>query len=81
MQLGRVLDGHDLAEHGAELARGAALERAGFDGSPDAVAAIKAGELQYSVLQPVAVYSAKAVQEADSFIKTGKTVYREIARA
>jgi erythritol transport system substrate-binding protein len=45
----------------------------GFDGSPDAVAAIKAGELQYTVLQPVAVYSKKAVDEADSFIKTGKT--------
>ncbi len=45
----------------------------GFDGSPDAVAAIKAGELQYTVLQPVAVFSAEAVKQADSFIKTGKT--------
>lgn len=45
----------------------------GFDGSPDAVAAIKAGEMQYTVLQPVAVFSALAVKEADSFIKTGKT--------
>ena len=34
---------------------------------------IKAGELQYTVLQPVAVYSAEAVRQADSFIKTGKT--------
>lgn len=45
----------------------------GFDGSPDAVAAIKAGEMQYTVLQPVAVFSKKAVEQADSFIKTGKT--------
>ncbi|PIO97948.1 D-ribose ABC transporter substrate-binding protein [Pleomorphomonas carboxyditropha] len=45
----------------------------GFDGSPDAVAAIKAGELQYTVLQPVAIFSQKAVEQADSFIKTGKT--------
>ncbi len=45
----------------------------GFDGSPDAVAAIKAGELQYTVLQPVAIFSEAAVKQADSFIKTGKT--------
>lgn len=45
----------------------------GFDGSPDAVAAIKAGELQYTVLQPVAVFSEQAVKQADNFIKTGKT--------
>lgn len=45
----------------------------GFDGSPDAVDAIKSGTLQYSVLQPVAVFSAEAVRQADSFIKTGAT--------
>ena len=45
----------------------------GFDGSPDAVAAVKSGDLAYTVLQPVAVFSAKAVEEADSLIKTGKT--------
>jgi len=45
----------------------------GFDGSPAAVEAVKAGELQYTVLQPVAVFSAKAVEEADHFLKTGKT--------
>jgi erythritol transport system substrate-binding protein len=45
----------------------------GFDGSPDAVASVKAGELAYTVLQPVAVFSAAAVQQADSFIRTGKT--------
>lgn len=45
----------------------------GFDGSPDAVEAIKKGEMQYTVLQPVAVFSEAAVKQADSFIKTGKT--------
>jgi erythritol transport system substrate-binding protein len=45
----------------------------GFDGSPDAVAAVKSGEMQYTVLQPVAVFSAEAVKQADKFIKTGST--------
>ncbi|WP_275786524.1 D-ribose ABC transporter substrate-binding protein [Pararhizobium gei] len=45
----------------------------GFDGSPDAVAAIKAGEMQYTVLQPVAVFSAEAVKQADNVIKNGST--------
>ncbi len=45
----------------------------GFDGSPDAVDAIKAGELAYSVLQPVAVFSEEAVRQADEFIRTGST--------
>ncbi|MCF3973501.1 D-ribose ABC transporter substrate-binding protein [Paracoccus salsus] len=45
----------------------------GFDGSPDAVEAVKAGEMQYTVLQPVAIFSAEAVRQADSFIKTGET--------
>ncbi len=43
----------------------------GFDGSPDAVAAVKAGEMQYTVLQPVAVFSAEAVKQADHYIKNG----------
>ena len=34
---------------------------------------MKSGDLQYTVLQPVATFAAKAVQQADSFIKTGKT--------
>ncbi len=73
-----VISGND------EMALGAiaALKKAGklkdvvvggFDGSPDAVAAIKSGELAYSVLQPVAVFSEEAVKQADSFIRTGKT--------
>lgn len=73
-----VISGND------EMALGAiaALKKAGklkdvvvggFDGSPDAVAAVKSGELAYTVLQPVAIFSAEAVKQADSFIRTGKT--------
>lgn len=45
----------------------------GFDGSPDAVEAVKAGEMQYTVLQPVAVFAEEAVRQADNFIKNGET--------
>ncbi|WP_430471180.1 D-ribose ABC transporter substrate-binding protein [Thalassospira lucentensis] len=44
----------------------------GFDGSPDAVEAVKAGELTYTVLQPVAIFAEEAVRQADHFITTGE---------
>ena len=73
-----VISGNDEMALGAiaalkEAGKLEGIKVGGFDGSPDAVAAIKAGELQYTVLQPVAVFSAKAVQQANSFIKTGAT--------
>ncbi len=73
-----VISGNDEMALGAiaalkEAGKLSSIKVGGFDGSPDAVAAIKAGELQYTVLQPVAIFAAKAVQEADSFLKTGKT--------
>ena len=73
-----VISGNDEMALGAIAALKEAgklkdIKVGGFDGSPAAVAAIKAGELQYTVLQPVAVFSKKAVDEADSFIRTGKT--------
>ncbi|OJY01341.1 MAG: D-ribose ABC transporter substrate-binding protein [Rhizobiales bacterium 63-22] len=73
-----VISGNDEMALGAiaalkEAGKLSQVKVGGFDGSPDAVAAIKAGELQYTVLQPVAVFAAQAVKEADSFIKTGKT--------
>lgn len=43
----------------------------GFDGSPDAVDAVKAGEMAYTVLQPVAVFAREAVIQADHYIKNG----------
>ncbi len=73
-----VISGNDEMALGAiaalkEAGKLADVKVGGFDGSPDAVAAIKSGEMQYSVLQPVAVFSAEAVKQADTFIKTGKT--------
>ncbi|MGO1837955.1 MAG: D-ribose ABC transporter substrate-binding protein [Candidatus Microbacterium stercoravium] len=44
----------------------------GFDGAPDAVEAVKNGEMAYTVLQPVAQFSETAVELADEFIQTGE---------
>jgi len=73
-----VISGNDEMALGAiaalkEAGKLSSIKMGGFDGSPDAVAAVKSGELAYTVLQPVATFAAKAVDEADSFIKTGKT--------
>lgn len=73
-----VISGNDEMALGAiaalkEAGKLGQVKVGGFDGSPDAVKAVKAGEMQYTVLQPVAVFAAQAVKEADSFIKTGKT--------
>lgn len=45
----------------------------GFDGSPDAIAAIQAGEMRATTLQPAVVIARMAVDEADAFLKTGST--------
>ncbi len=73
-----VISGNDEMALGAiaalkEAGRLEDIKVGGFDGSPDAVDAIKAGELEYTVLQPVAIFSKEAVKQADSFIKTGST--------
>ncbi len=73
-----VISGNDEMALGAiaalkEAGKLSSIKVGGFDGSPDAVAAVKSGELAYTVLQPVATFAAKAVDEADSVIKTGKT--------
>ncbi len=73
-----VISGNDEMALGAiaalkEAGKLAQVKVGGFDGSPDAVAAIKAGEMQYTVLQPVAVFAAEAVKQADNFIKNGST--------
>ena len=77
-EINGVISGNDEMALGAiaalkEAGKLANVKVGGFDGSPDAVASVKAGEMQYTVLQPVAVFSAKAIEEADAFIKTGKT--------
>ena len=45
----------------------------GLDGSPDVVSSILAGGIEATVLQPIADFSKLAVDEADKYIKTGKT--------
>jgi len=81
-----VISGNDEMALGAiaalkEAGKLSQVKVGGFDGSPDAVDAIKAGELQYSVLQPVATFSKKAVEEADSFLRTGETGVSEEKQA
>jgi len=73
-----VISGNDEMALGAiaalkEAGKLSQVKVGGFDGSPDAVQAVKSGEMQYTVLQPVAVFSAEAVKQADKFIKSGST--------
>ncbi|MBO1756791.1 D-ribose ABC transporter substrate-binding protein [Allobranchiibius sp. CTAmp26] len=73
-----VLSGNDEMALGAvaalkEAGKLSTIKVGGFDGSPDAVKAVLNGTLQYTVLQPVATFAAKAVDEANTFITTGKT--------
>jgi erythritol transport system substrate-binding protein len=77
-----VISGNDEMALGAiaALKEAGKLENVtvgGFDGSPDAVEAIKAGEMAYSVLQPVAVFSEEAVRQADYYIKNGEPMVAE----
>ncbi|GAA5055295.1 erythritol transport system substrate-binding protein [Thermocatellispora tengchongensis] len=72
-----VIAGNDTMALGAVAALKAAglLDKVvvvGFDGSPDAIAAIKAGEMHATALQPAALAATSAVEQADEFIKTGK---------
>ncbi len=73
-----IIAGNDTMALGALAAVEAAglldsIKIVGFDGSPDAVDAIKAGKLVATGLQPAVLISQLAVQQADSFIKTGET--------
>jgi len=45
----------------------------GFDGSPDALQAIRQGTVAATVLQPAVKISRMAVEQADHFLKTGST--------
>ena len=75
-QIDAVISGNDEMALGAiaalkEAGRLEGTVIGGFDGSPDAVDAIRAGEMAYTVLQPVAVFSREAVIQADHYIKNG----------
>jgi len=45
----------------------------GFDGSPDALAAIRAGEMSATELQPALLIAYRAVDELNRFLRTGST--------
>lgn len=72
-----VIAGNDTMALGAN----AALEAAGkgdvivvgFDGSPDVIEAIKAGDIQATVLQPAAALAVAAVDQADVYLQNGST--------
>ncbi|NAZ36363.1 substrate-binding domain-containing protein [Rubellimicrobium sp. CFH 75288] len=73
-----VISGNDEMALGAiaalqEAGRLEGVVVGGFDGSPDAVEAVRAGTLAYTVLQPVAVFSAEAIRQVDNYLTTGST--------
>ena len=72
-----VIAGNDTMALGAVAAIKAAKLKnvvvVGFDGSPDAIAAIKAGDMYATALQPAALGAETAVQQADAMIKDGST--------
>jgi erythritol transport system substrate-binding protein len=45
----------------------------GFDGSPDALDAIRTGDMKATALQPAVPIARMAVDQADRFIRTGET--------
>jgi erythritol transport system substrate-binding protein len=72
-----LISGNDTMALGAYAAlKGAGKGQVivvGFDGSPDVAESIKANEIRATVLQPVVHLSELAVEQADQYIKTGKT--------
>ena len=77
-----IIAGNDTMALGAAAAvKSAGLKGitiVGFDGSPDAVAAIEAVELQATALQPAVLISRMAVDEADALLKKGATGKPEV---
>jgi len=76
-EIAGIIAGNDTMALGAAAAVKSAgltnIRIVGFDGSPDAIDAIKAGEMQATALQPAVYISRLAVDEADEFLKTGST--------
>lgn len=73
-----IIAGNDTMALGAVAAVDAAgltgkVTVAGFDGSPDAVAALKDGKLLATGLHPAVQIAEMAVEQADAFIRTGET--------
>lgn len=72
-----VIAGNDTMALGAAAAlKNAGLDKVivvGFDGSPDAIASIKAGAIKATVLQPAATISRLAVDQAHKYLTGGST--------
>jgi erythritol transport system substrate-binding protein len=72
-----VIAGNDTMALGAAAAlRAAGLGNVivvGFDGSPDALAGIRSGEIEATVLQPAAHIARLAVEQAHKYLTTGST--------
>jgi len=72
-----VIAGNDTMAVGAAAALKAANKTSvlvvGFDGSDDAGTGIKDGSIRATVLQPIVGLATMAVDQADKYIKTGKT--------
>jgi erythritol transport system substrate-binding protein len=72
-----IIAGNDTMALGAAAAIKSAgrsgIVVTGFDGSPDAIEAIRKGELHATALQPAVLIARKAVDEADRFLKSGTT--------
>jgi len=71
-----IIAGNDTMALGAQAALAAAGRKdvvvVGFDGSPDVVAQIQKGTVVATVLQPASQISEMAVEQADSYIRTGE---------
>ncbi|MDZ4698353.1 MAG: D-ribose ABC transporter substrate-binding protein [Rhodothermales bacterium] len=76
-----VISGNDTMALGAAAALKAAgrgdVIVVGFDGSPDVIAAIKAGDIAATVLQPASLLATMAVDQADAYLRTGSTSFPE----
>src|SRR5215468_2954157 len=72
-----VIAGNDTMALGAAAAlKNAGLDKVivvGLDGSPDAIASIRAGAMKATVLQPAARIARTAVDQAHKFLTTGST--------
>lgn len=72
-----IVAGNDTMALGAAAAASGAGRKdliiVGFDGSPDAIAAIQRGELKATALQPAVLIARLAVDEADRYHRTGST--------
>jgi erythritol transport system substrate-binding protein len=72
-----LIAGNDTMALGAAAAlKAAGLAKVivvGFDGSPDAITAIKAGDIEATVLQPAALIARLAVDQAHKYVTTGST--------